>query len=131
MKKKEFEKLLGLFDQKDQPVQDFSGFKEPDRAKGLFRQLIFYRFMLSGNKKVFSPYFADQVMNRIINANHVHGIEEYLSLQFNRVMSFGLAATILFYLALYFFQGHEEFSTIFGIDRSNDINFISYLFYEF
>lgn len=131
MKKKELEKLLSLADQKDQPVQDFSGFKEPEKAKGFFKQLIFYRSLLSGKKNDFPPYFADQVMNRIINSNQVHGIEEYLSLLFNRVMSYGLAATILLYLALYFFQGHEEFSTIFGVDRSSDINFISYLFYEF
>jgi hypothetical protein len=131
MKKKEFEKLLGLVDQKGQGLPDFSGFSNPDDAKMKFVEILHFRNTPSENEKDFSPFFTESVMGRIKQYPLTHGLEEYLSMQFNRVMAFGLTAVVLTFLTLYFLQGQDGVGTLFGADRTNDINFISYLFYEF
>jgi hypothetical protein len=131
MKRKEFERLLGIFDQKDQSPVDFSGFSDPAEARKSYDDLRKFSGTLSGYEKYFSPFFTNRVMGRINNLAQSPGLEEYLSMQFSRVMTFGLTAVILVFLALYIFQGQEGFGTLLGTDRSNDINFISYLFYEF
>jgi hypothetical protein len=131
MKNKEFERLLGIVDQKDQRPLDFSGFSDPAAARESYNELIKFRGTLSNYEKYFSTYFTNKVMVRINNLAQSPGLEEYLSMQLSRVMTFGLTAVILVFLALYIFQGQEGIGTILGTDRSNDINFISSLFYEF
>jgi hypothetical protein len=131
MKKKEIIRLLGLFDQKDLSSPDFSGFSDPDDARNNFNRLKLVRTELSGHDRSFSPYFTDRVMGRIARISQSPGIEEYLSMLFTRVMTYGLTAVVLVVLTLYFLHGPEGFSAVLGTDNSNDVNFISYLFYEF
>ena len=131
MKKKEFEKLLGFADQKDHSNHDFSGFKDPEEAKESFKELLFFISKRSGFEKEFSPYFTEKVMNGLFRLTRRQGIEEYLSMQFSKVLTYGLTAVVFVFIILYFLQGQDGIGTIIGTDRSNDINFISYLFYEF
>jgi hypothetical protein len=131
MKKKEFEKLLGFADQKDHTNLDFSGFKDPAEAKKQFEELLFFVSKRSDFESDFSPFFTEKVMNGIVGFNNRLGIEAYLSMQFSRVMTLGLTAVVFVFIALYFLQGQEGIRNVLGTDQSNDINFISYLFYEF
>jgi hypothetical protein len=130
MKKREIEKLLGLLDNKDQS-HDFSGYSNPDEAKESFVKLGFLRNKLNEREKSFSPYFTEKVMGKISVLTTSPGLEEYLSMLLTRVMTYGISAVLLIFLTLYLFHGQEGIGTVIGTSDSNDINFISYLFYEF
>jgi len=131
MKRKELEKLLGLLDQQAQNPIDFSGFSNPEEAKRRYKQLSVYRLKLGFREMDFSPYFVERVMGKINNLSGNQSLSEYLSLQFSRVMAYGFAAVIVVFMTLYFIHGQDSFGIILGNDNPNDINFISYLFYEF
>ncbi len=131
MKRKEFEKLLNLMDRSDPGLNDFSVFSDPVKARKSYDELIFYRSESGTLAKDFSPYFTDKVMGRISQLSRIHGLEEYISMQFSRVMAYGLAAVVLVIITLFFFQGQDGLGTVIGTEASNDINFISSLFYEF
>lgn len=131
MKKKEFNKILFLLDKADKSNIDFSGFSNPVEANELFESLLIYRKNSTSQQKDFSPYFIERVMGKIMNENVNISLADYLSLQFSRVMAYGLVAVIITVLTLYFIQGQEGFIPVLGNDSANDINFISYLFYEF
>lgn len=131
MKKKELENILILLDKSEKNNVDFSGFSNPEEAKELFDSLLFYKKNAAPIERNFSPFFIERVMGKVNNLSSNISLSEYLSLQFSRVMAYGLAAVIIVMLTLYFIQGQEEFVHVFGSDSANDINFISYLFYEF
>jgi hypothetical protein len=130
MKKKEIEKLLRLTDQKVSSQPDFSGFSDPNEARENYSRLILIRKGYSVFERDFSPFFVERVLGRINNLSKGTGIQEYLSMQFNRVMAYGFAAVLIVFLTLYILHGQEGFGTVLRSDSSNDINFISYLFYE-
>jgi hypothetical protein len=130
MKKKEIEKLLRLTDHEVSSQPDFSGFKDPGEVRENYDRLVLIRREYSDYEKDFSPFFVERVMARINNLSHSTGIQEYLSMQFNRVMVYGFAAVLIVFLTLYFLDGQEGFGTVLRSDSTNDINFISYLFYE-
>jgi hypothetical protein len=131
MKKKELERLLGFVDQNEDETYDFSGFRDSQSAKGTFKDLLLFRESGKHAESDFSSHFADKVMQKVIHLSKKQGIEEYLSMQLYKVVSFGLSAAAIFFLALYLFQAQDGIGPILGTDRSNDINFISYVFYEF
>jgi hypothetical protein len=131
MKRKELEKLLSRLDLKNQDSADFSGFKDPTRAEKSFKRLVYIKENMPSHDKDFSPFFIESVMGRINNLSGNPGVVEYLSMQFSRVMAYGMAAVIIVFLTLFFLHGQEGFGAILGADNSNDINFISYLFYDF
>ncbi len=131
MKKKELEKLLRLIDKNDRRSVNFSEFKNPEKSEETFNQLDFIRENMPVYERDFSPFFMERIMGRISNLRENQGIVEYLSMQFSRVMAYGTAAVIIVFLTLYFIHGQDGFGTILGADSSNDINFISSLFYEF
>jgi hypothetical protein len=87
--------------------------------------------MSSGFAKDFSPFFTDKVMGRISQLSQKLGLEEYLSLQLSRVFGYGMAAVAIVLLTLFLLHGQDGFGTVFGSDVSDELNFISYLFYEF
>lgn len=130
MKKKEIEKLLRLADQKVTSQPDFSGFKDPSEARENYNRLVLIRKGYPTYEKDFSPFFVERVLGRINNLSHSSGIQEYLSMQFNRVMAYGFAAVLIVFATLYILNGQEGIGTILRSDNTNDINFISYLFYE-
>mgnify|MGYP006954432678 CR=1 FL=1 len=131
MKKRELKRLLELFDQNNQRHSDYHGFSDPDQARKSYEDLLLFRRKPSDIKKDFSPCFTERVINRITHQTQIPRLEEYLSMQLNRVMTYGLTAVILVFLTLYFLQGQDGIGTVIGTNNSNDINFISYLFYEF
>jgi len=131
MKKKEIRKLLELLDQKDHSSVDFNEFRNPDEVKKDFNVLSFFRGKRAESQNDFSPFFTEKVMGRIAAHSRTQGIEDYLSMQFSRVMTYGLTAVVVLFLALYFLHGQDGLGTLIGTDSSNDLNFISYLFYEF
>jgi hypothetical protein len=130
MKKKEIEKLLSLTDQKVTSQPDFSGFKDPGEARENYDKIVLIRREYSTYEKDFSPFFVERVLGGINNLSASTGIQEYLSMQFNRVIAYGFAAVLIVFLTLYFLDGQEGFGTVLRSDSTNDINFISYLFYE-
>jgi len=131
MKKKELESILILLDKSEKNNVDFLGFTNPTEAKELFDSLQLFKINSTDKEKSFSPYFIERVMGKVANLSSNNSLSDYLSLQFSRVMAYGLAAVIIVMLTLYFIQGQEGFVPILGNDSANDINFISYLFYEF
>jgi len=52
-------------------------------------------------------------------------------MQLSRVMAYGMAAVALVFLTLFLLHGQDGFGTVIGTDTSDELNFISYLFYEF
>jgi len=131
MKKKELQRLLDIFDQGNREPQDFSEFRNPDEARESFKKLILIRRELSDSNSDFSPFFSAKVMGKISQFSKRPGLEEYLSMQLSRVMTYGLTAVVLVFLTLFFLQGQEGMGLVPGSDSSNDLNFISSLFYEF
>ena len=131
MKRKEIKKLLSFLDRKDQGQNDFSGFNNPGGAMKSYDELLSIRRNSNENRNEFSPFFTDKVMGTISQMSQHPGLEDYLSMLLNRVMSYGLSAILIIFLTLYFLHGQEGIGTILGTDTTNDINFISYLFYEF
>jgi len=131
MKNKEIERLLEYFDMKDQNNVDFSGFNNPDAAKESYVNLNLIHGELSKCEKSFSPFFTDKVMNKIEKLSYIPGIEDYLSMLLTRVMTYGLTAVIIVFMTIYFLHGQEGIGTVLGTDISNDLNFISSVFYEF
>jgi len=131
MKKKEIGKVLELLDQKDLSSFNFNEFRNPDEVIEGFNLLSFFRGKHSESRSDFSPFFTEKVMGRIAAQSHTPGIEDYLSMQFNRVITYGLTAVVALFLVLWFLHGQDGIGTLIGTDSSNDLNFISYLFYEF
>jgi len=89
------------------------------------------RAEFSNRDHSFSPFFTDSIMGRISAITKSPGIEEYLSMLLSRVMTYGITAVVLVILTLYLLHGQDGFSAVLGTDSSNDLNFISSLFYEF
>ncbi len=131
MKKKELKKLLRLVDHHDHKKADFSGFRNPEKARAAYDELLAYRRTSSDEEPDFSPFFTDAVMGKIARFAQSPGFEEYLSRLFSRVVSYGLTAVVVMLLTLYVLHGQDGFSALFGNDPASDINFISLLFYEF
>lgn len=131
MKKKDFKKLSDLLDLSKPGIIDFSGFSEPEKAGKSYEDFVFFREMTSGVAKDFSPFFTEKVMGRINQLSHRQGLEEYLSMQLSRVMAYGMTAVALVLLTLFLLHGQDGFGTVIGTDTSDELNFISYLFYEF
>ena len=131
MKKRYLKKILGLFDQEEHGSFDYSQFDEPERVKNQVNELIMFRDLLAAREKSFSPFFTDRVMGKLNQLVTSPSFEEYLSMQFSKVMAFGLTAVVILFLSLYFMQGIDGINSFLGTDSSNDINFVSSLFYDF
>jgi len=131
MKRKEFKRLLEFLDLKDPVTIDFSDFSDPGKAGKNYEDLLFFRQKSSGLHKDFSPFFTDKVMGRIAQLSHRQGFEEYLSMLLNRVLVYGMTAVVIVFLTLFFLHGQDGIGTVLGTDSSDELNFISYLFYEF
>lgn len=131
MKKKEIEKLVNLTDQKDLNPADFTVFSEPVKAKQYFSLLSLARRRKPDTEPDFSPYFVEKVMGRLNRVVQSPGLDDYLSMLLSKVMTYGLTALALVFLTLYFLHGQDGIGTVIGSDTTNDMNFISYLFYEF
>lgn len=131
MKRKEIIRILELFDAKDQKFKDFGQFDNPKKAKEQFEELAEIRDAFLKEEKNFSPFFTDKVMGRVAQLTGQQGFEDYLSMLFYRVTTYGLSAVAIVVLTLYLLHGQEGFNSIISSDSSNDINFISSLFYEY
>jgi hypothetical protein len=131
MKKREIEQILKLADESPILKPEFSAFSDPDVASVIYRDILQYRNDRANTEKDFSPFFENKIMGRIASIAKGQSLEDVLSGLFTRVMTYSLTALFLIILTFFIIYGQDGFTIFIGNDSSNDINFISYLFYEF
>jgi hypothetical protein len=131
MKKREIKQILELADESVNRNPDFSGFSEPDIASAIYRDILRYRKEAGTAVKDFSPFFENKIMSKIASIAKGQSLEDILSGLLSRVMTYSLTALFIIILTFFIVYGQDGFTKFIGNDTTNDINFISYLFYEF
>ncbi len=131
MKPAEIEEILGMADDAEIRKPDFRRFSDPSGAEEIYQSLLKIKADSGGRKADFTPYFEDRIMNRIYAAASGFSLDEQLSGLLYRVAGYGLTAAALVLITFFLLYGQDAFSVFTGSDTSGDINFISYLFYDF
>ena len=134
MNRKEFKKLLDLFDKEHVIDSDWKVFSNQEEAQLNYSYLKTLRKNASYDEASFNPWFKEKVMGKVyelVNAYNSQSLDEVLSRMMSKVMLVGTLSILVFLLFLYAYHGQVGVDTLTGIDQDSETNFISSLFNEY